>query len=208
MSGVVNELYRQYRRRTLVTGLASISVLVTFVFLFNTMHYSIMSGMLGLSEPYADAVQVLLGLLIFMVVQRTFSHMFYRDARLGLDKMTATAVRRCPESGICRTVVLPEIQEIPQYNQVLTGQLQNVVEQTESAAFAITTRLQSIDVAVTEMKDFVAGAIAEADQMAQVSQETIVDNRQQLDKLRQFIGQWVEESHADEARNTEAYKRA
>ncbi|HQO30345.1 MAG TPA: methyl-accepting chemotaxis protein [Accumulibacter sp.] len=44
--------------------------------------------------------------------------------------------------------------------------------------------------------------------MAQVSQETIADNRQQIDKLRQFIGQWIEESHADEARNTEAYKRA
>ncbi|HOL63863.1 MAG TPA: methyl-accepting chemotaxis protein [Accumulibacter sp.] len=208
MSGVVNELYRQYRRRTLVTGLSSISVLVLIEYLSHEYHVYFLSSILGLSAPSAHAAQAMLSLLTFMIVQRAFGKMFYRDARLGLDKMTATAVPRCPESGICRTVVLPEIQEIPQYSQVLVGQLQSVVEQTENAAFAITSRLQTIDGAVSEMKDFVAGAIAEANQMAQVWQETIADNRQQIDKLRQLIAQWLDESHADEKRSAEAYKQA
>lgn len=208
MSGVVDELYHQFRRRMLLTGLALISVLVIFEYLVHEHRVYFLSSLFGLSEAGERAAAGLLFLLTFMFVQRLFGSMFYRDARARLDKMTAAAMQRCPESGICQTVVRPEIQEMPQYCKVLVGQLQSVIEQTESAAFAITTRLQTIDVAVTEMKDYVTGAIAEANRMAQVSRETIVDNRQQINKLRQFIAQWIEESCADEKRNTEAYKQA
>ncbi|HMW17937.1 MAG TPA: methyl-accepting chemotaxis protein [Accumulibacter sp.] len=48
----------------------------------------------------------------------------------------------------------------------------------------------------------------EARDLARDSQAGIADNERQIEKLRTFIAQWIEESHADETRSAEAFQKA
>jgi hypothetical protein len=90
---------------------------------------------------------------------------------------------------------MPELQEIPPFNQVLVEQLQSVVEQTEKAAYDVTARLQTIDEVVTELKQFVGDA-ARPNPMPwpATPRPTIGGNRQLIGKLEAFIAQRVEET--------------
>ncbi|HNH25197.1 MAG TPA: methyl-accepting chemotaxis protein, partial [Accumulibacter sp.] len=208
MSHTINKLYKKYRQRTLLTGLTAIALLTVITYAGHDYYMDVLPDLFGISDNGVDTLLVLVGLLTFMTIQRILAHLFYRDAEMGLNGMMTYIGRRCSDDGVCKTVVLPEIQEIPRYNKVLADQLRSVVEQTEKAAYAVVSRLQSIDEVVVAMRSFVEKSIDEARDLARDSQAGIADNERQIEKLRTFIAQWIEESHADETRSAEAFQKA
>ncbi|WP_288073739.1 methyl-accepting chemotaxis protein [Accumulibacter sp.] len=150
----------------------------------------------------------LLGLLLFCGLQQALSRLLYHDAHLGIDQSLRDERPRCPSNKVCQRVALPELREIPRFNRVLVGQLQSVVEQTEQAAYDVTSRLQTIDEVVTDLNQFVAGAASESQAMAHDSEERIAGNRQLIGKLEAFIAQRIEETVADEKHSAEAVQQA
>jgi methyl-accepting chemotaxis protein len=122
------------------------------------------------------------------------SRVLYHDAHMGIDQQLKDERHACPSNKVCQRVAMPELREIPRFNKVLVGQLRSVVEQTEQAAYDVTSRLQTIDDVVTDLNRFVAGAAAEAETMAHDSEETLGANRHLIDKLKAFIAQRIEET--------------
>ncbi len=207
MPAPLGKPYRQYRQRTLITGLTAAIVLVIVVFLTHALYEPFLSQTLGIGHRSIDILVTLLGVLIFITVQQGVSRVLYQDVHMGIDADLKDPRPRCPSNRVCQRVAMPELQEIPPFNQVLVEQLQSVVEQTEKAAYDVTARLQTIDEVVTELKQFVGDATAESDAMARDSEKTIGGNRQLIGKLEAFIAQRVEETAREQVRSAQAVQK-
>ncbi|MDS4016100.1 MAG: methyl-accepting chemotaxis protein [Candidatus Accumulibacter sp.] len=203
-----NELYRQFRQRTLLTGVAATIAAVVAVFLCHGLYNEILGRGFGLGDRSIDTLMTFCGLLLFVAVQHLASRLLYHDAHMGIDSQLKDERPPCPSNKVCQRVALPELRDFPRFNQILVGHLRSVVEQTEKAAFDVTSRLQTIDDVVTELNGFVSAAAAEAESMAQHSEGTRVANRQLIDRLKAFIAQRIDETAADAARSADAVREA
>jgi methyl-accepting chemotaxis protein len=208
MDNAPSNPYRRYRQRTLITGVAAALVLVLVVFVAHDSYDEFLSTTFNLDDRSVDTLITLLGLLIFIAVQRSVSRVLYSDVSMGIAEGLKDERQRCPANKVCQRVAMPELREIPRFNKVLVGQLRSVVEQTEKAAYDVTSRLQTIDEVVTDLNSFVAEAAAESAAMAHESEAEIGGNRQLINKLEAFIAQRIEEAVEDQARSAEAVREA
>ncbi len=208
MDTLPNTPYRQYRQRTLITGIAVASTLVIAVFLAHDLYDEFLSRSFGLGARSVDTLIMLLGLLLFIAAQYAASRLLYHDDSMGIAETLKDERHRCPANQVCQRVAMPELREIPRFNKVLVGQLRSVVEQTEKAAYDVTSRLQTIDEVVTDLNRFVADAAAESEAMAHESEARIGGNRQLIDKLEAFIAQRIGDTASEAARSAEAVKEA
>jgi methyl-accepting chemotaxis protein len=208
MAATLSKEYRQYRQRTLITGMASACILVIVVFLAHDRYDEFLTRNFGLGDRSVDTLITLSGLLLFIAVQSSVSRVLYHDVSMGIENGLSDERQRCPSNKVCQRVAMPELREIPRFNKVLVGQLRSVVEQTEQAAYDVTSRLQTIDDVVTDLNRFVADAAAESEAMAHESEERIGGNRQLIAKLELFIAQRIEDTATDQARGVEAVREA
>jgi len=203
-----NDIYRQYRQRTLLTGIAATIGAVLVVFLTHALYNDVLGRVLGLGDRSIDTLMTFCGLLLFVAVQHLLSRLLYHDAHMGIDQQLKDERPPCPSNKVCQRVAMPELRDVPRFNKVLVGHLRSVVAQTEQAAYDVTSRLQTIDDVVTELNRFVSGAAAEAESMAHDSEETLGANRHLIEKLKAFIAQRIQETAADQARSAEAVREA
>jgi methyl-accepting chemotaxis protein len=191
MAQPASPAYRQYLRRSLVTGIAAALVLIIVVFLAHD----------AFDEPadrhprprraqrrHPDDPRRSAALRRHSAY---VSRLLYHDMHMGIDAGLQDVRQRCPSNKVCQRVAMPELRDIPRFNKVLVGQLHSVVEQTEQAAYDVTSRLQTIDEVVTDLNTFVAGAAAESETMALDSEAKIGGNRQLISKLEAFIAQRI-----------------
>ncbi|NGR08049.1 chemotaxis protein [bacterium SGD-2] len=147
----------------------------------------------GLSESAGDAFGGTLIAVMSFFAQRVVAVLLYRDWRLGAE--THAAIGR---------QVSEELQQLPQFNDVVRRQLNTVVQQTEKAAFDIISRLDAIDRVIEKLNDIVDSNAAVSSDMMASSQVRAAQNQQLIEKLNQYIGQRLEQAQADRAR-TEAF---
>lgn len=114
----------------------------------------------------------------------------------------------CDTRQICRRVAQPELKEIPRFNQVLVGQLSGVVDQTEQAAFDVTSRLQTIDEVVTDLNEFVAKAAAESALSVRDTEQTIAGNKDFIASLERYIQQRIVAAQEEHRRSAEIVAQA
>ncbi|MBL8423092.1 MAG: chemotaxis protein [Candidatus Accumulibacter phosphatis] len=208
MATPLTPLYRQYHQRTLITGIAATVVAVIVVFLIHDLYNEFLARTFGLGDRSIDTLMTLCGLLLFVAVQQSISRALYHDVHMGIDSQLKDERPPCPSNKVCQRVAMPELREMPRFNKVLVGQLRSVVEQTEQAAYDVTSRLQTIDDVVTDLNRFVAGAASEAETMAHASEETLGANQDLIDKLKAFISQRIDDTAQDQARSAEAVREA
>lgn len=77
MPAPLGKPYRQYRQRTLITGLTAAIVLVIVVFLTHALYEPFLSQTLGIGHRSIDILVTLLGVLIFITVQQGVSRVLY-----------------------------------------------------------------------------------------------------------------------------------
>lgn len=200
--------YRQYRQRTRYTGVIATAALTVIVFLAHDAWTALLQSGLGLPDRLAGTLLVLLGLGLFLAIQRTASQALYRDAHVGMQQEIADERIRCPANEVCKRVAMPELREIPRFNKVVVGQLRSVVDQTEEAAYNITSRLQTIDEVVGELNQFVATASEESATTAVESTRRIDENRALIGRMENFIAQRIAETAEDEKRGAQAVAEA
>ncbi|HET6718931.1 MAG TPA: methyl-accepting chemotaxis protein [Rhodocyclaceae bacterium] len=178
------------------------------IFVLHDWYHNDFAPALGLSLRVADTTGIIAILTGFILLQRLASLMLYRDLSFGMQHEAETSELRCDACEVVKSKVLPEIRDIPKFNQLLTEQLKSIVEQTEKAAFDITSRLVTIDDVVTELNGFVARTSAETDSMAAESETRVRDNQTLIKRLETFIQQRISETQQDVARVEQAVKEA
>ena len=204
---VRSRFHARLKRIQLINSALLVAIAI-IIFLLHNWYHNQFAPALGMSVRMADTAGIIVILASFIAMQRLASLMLFRDLAFGLQSDAEADAHHCRACDDVRSSVLPELREIPKFNQLLGGQLNSVVEQTEKAAFDITSRLTTIDEVVTELNAFVAQTSAETDTLAAASEDRIRDNQGLISRLEQFIQQRKSETEQDVARVGQAIKEA
>ena len=208
MKPAPNAQRKQLALRSVVVQLSAAASVALVWFFVHDWFDDELPALTGLSNSVSESLGVFLALLIFVIFQARLSTLLYKDPLLGMQATIEDPRSRCPANKICKRVAMPELKGIPPYNRMLVNQLRSVTEQTEKAAFDVTTRLQTIDEVVTELQQFVAGATAASTGSVSESEARLAGNKTLIDHLESFIQQRIKDSEQDARSGAEAVDKA
>ncbi len=150
------------------------------------------------------AIVVALGtafvVLAGFVAQRLVSVTFCRDHLLGAAGVQAIAAAKLERLHKVTEEVATELKQMQDFNTVVRGHLNNVINETEAAAFGIVERLQTIDAVVTSLDQFVAGTAGESENLTRGARERIEKNRDIVVKMSGYVQQRLQDAEQDQIR--------
>ena len=187
------------RRATLVSLIVGLGASVV-VFFFNDWFHDTFLPMLGLPSPVGDAVGTFLIVMAAFVTQRIVSVLLFRDWMLGMSKREAEVTMRADSYIAAAEQVSAELKQVPTFNDVVRGQLGTIVEETEKAAYDITSRLNDIDAIIGKLSQFVDSSTQETNDLIEASEARIANNRALIERLDSYIAQRVSDAEADQQR--------
>ena len=156
----------------------------------------------------ADAVGTAVVVLAAFAAQRLVSLAFYRDLMLGQKTVQTQDQERIKTFHCVADEVSGELGQVTAFNNVVRGQLQDVIEQTERAAFSIVERLQTIDQVVTRLDDFVVGTSNESALLVRDSEERISRNQNVISQMGDYVQQRLQDAVEDKDRVTQVAQEA
>ena len=192
------QLLRRAMLVSLTVGLGAAVV----VFLFSDSFHQFFLPALGISSATGDALGTFLIVIVAFLAQRMVSIAYYRDWMLGLSKVQAEEHFRSNAHVDAATQVSGELKQVGTFNDVVRGQLDSIVVETEKAAFDITSRLQGIDEVISRLSQFVDSSTQESNELISASEARIASNQALIDRLDHYILQRVQESNNDQQRIT------
>jgi len=163
-------------------------------------------GRLGLSHNAADTVGTLVVILAAFGGQRLLSLIVFRDLAVGAITSRQKLQQQVRSANDAATEVAGELKQVRTFNDVLRGQMEMIVTETEKAAFDIAERLQTIDQVVTRLSGFVDSSTLESTDLLTRSESSIERNRELIGTLDRYISDRVNSTRDDEKRVAEVVK--
>ena len=195
-------------RRTLLVALTVMVGAFGLVYLLNDWFHHFFINGLGLSSPLSDALGSVILVLIAFIAQRLASLVFYRDLMYGAATDSKVIMEKVTDVEIVGEEVAKELIAVRAYNDVLRGQLNNIIQETEKAAYDIAERLQSIDAVVTRLDSFVEETASVSQSINADSLHEIDGNRLLIEKMDSYIKRRIDESTDDQVRIENVVKEA
>ena len=195
------------RRTFLASTLVGVSAAVV-VYVGNDWYDGTLLPALGMSHAAGGAIGVLITVMVAFVGQRLASIAFYRDGLFGMGKVQADTLDRAASQVTAAEQVAGELRAVPGFNDVVRGQLNGVVTETEKAAFDIASRLQGIDEIISRLNIYVQSTTSESNKLLAESEGRIERNRTLIATLESFIQQRIATSLEDRERITHVVKEA
>jgi methyl-accepting chemotaxis protein len=187
------------RRATLVFLVVGAVAGVTVYFL-NDQFHSVFLPAIGISSPLGDALGTVLIVGAAYIGQRLVSFAFFKDTMLGLSSRELEDSRRSSRFAATTELVAGELKQVPTFNKVVRQQLETVVNETEKAAFDISSQLQTIDEVVTGLSQFVDASSHETEELMKASEQRIVNNKTMIETLDRYIQERLSASELDRQR--------
>jgi methyl-accepting chemotaxis protein len=207
MNALAIDQRRQLANRRLSVNVSAAALITLIVFVLHDWYHHDFLVFLGISSRLADTLGTLCVLLLLITQQRLISSILFKDPYFGMEKALADPRPPCASNKICTRVGVPELKAIAPFNAMLVKQLHSVSEQTEKAAYDMSSRLHGIDDVMTDLNAFVATAASESAGSAADSESTITANRTLIDQLESFIEQRINDSHDDTKTTTEVVEK-
>jgi methyl-accepting chemotaxis protein len=199
---------QQLRRRILLVTLAVGIASATAVYVFHVpFHYELLPA-LGLSHPVGDALGTLAAILLAFLCQRMVAFAFYRDSSFGMEKSQEETAAHAKTLVAAAAQVAGELSGVKGYNDVVRGQLNGVVAETEKAAFDIASRLQGIDDIISRLSAYAESTTADSNVLLCASEERIEKNRTLIARLESYIRERTTTAQQDRERITQVVKEA
>ena len=187
------------QRMLLVYGIVTAVAAITVYFL-NGWYHSILLPGIGLSTPFGDMAGTVIILTVAYVGTRLVSMALYKDGYAGVGKITSDLMRGHESGSQATQEVKKELEFLPKFNDVVRGQLNVVITETEAAAYNVVSQLQTIDTVVTELSTFIDSTTTESNALLSNAEQRIDGNKQLLDDLDHYIDQRINEAEADQQR--------
>ncbi|MEI6987581.1 MAG: methyl-accepting chemotaxis protein, partial [Rhodospirillaceae bacterium] len=187
------------RRATLVAIIVGFCASVA-VYFFNEQWHIYVLPLFGVNPSLGDAVGTFLAIVLAFMAQRLVSLALFRDWMLGLTLREAEQANRADTYVCAAEQVSGELKQVKTFNDVVRGQLNVIVTETEKAAYDITSRLQGIDEIITRLSHFVDSSTQETNDLITQSEARISQNRALIEKLDTYIAQRVTEAEGDQVR--------
>ena len=195
------------KRSLLVSTLIGLAAALAVYLANDWYHQTVLPG-LGLSAALGDALGVVLIVAATFVGQRLVSILFYRDWLFGLVHVQTEVTGRGVMLAATADQVAAELRAVSGFNDVVRGQLNGVVSETEKAAFDIASRLQGIDDIISRLSAYVQSTTSESNKMLAESEGRIERNRKLIATLESFIQQRIAGSLEDRERIAHVVKEA
>ena len=187
------------RRALLSAVIVAAGAFVTVYFLNAWFHKEFLP-MFGLPSPVGDALGAVIIVFAGYIGQRVVSLAFYRDLMFGLENKDKAISEKVTDIGMVGTEVAKELGHVASYNGVLRGQLNDIVNETEKAAYDITERLQAIDAVVTRLDAFVVQTADTSSAIAADSESSIASNQELIQRMDEYIRKRIDEAATDQQR--------
>ena len=187
------------RRATIVAMIVGIITSGGVYLLHDWFHASVLPA-LDLSNQVGDSLGTLFVLILGFFTQRLVSIALFRDWMLGLTLREAEQASRADTYVCAAEQVGGELKQVKTFNDVVRGQLNTIVVETEKAAYDITSRLQGIDEIITKLSHFVDSTAQETNDLVAQSELRIDQNRGLIERLDTYIAQRVTEAQSDQER--------
>ncbi|MBL8492601.1 MAG: chemotaxis protein, partial [Rhodocyclaceae bacterium] len=126
----------------------------------------------------------------------------------GAMKARADAQSRMDAGMVAGEEVGEELAQMSGFNNVVRGQLQSVIKETDDAAFSIMSKLQSIDEVVTHLEHFVSETASQSDRLLNESEASIARNKELVATLEKYIRERIDAAHRDQERVALVVKEA
>lgn len=157
---------------------------------------------LGVSESLADAVGVFVIVMAAYFVQRVVSIVLYRDTQFGAEASIDNLDQRSDSFIEAAEQVSRELRQIRTINEVLRNQLSMITEETELAAFDITSRLHEIDEQISGLTQFAGSSAEDSQQLLAQSDKRIEENQSLVARLDGYIAGRMERDAEEHQRIT------
>jgi methyl-accepting chemotaxis protein len=190
--------------------IAYVALVITGTAIAYFSHEWFLAGMttLGLSHHLTYSVFIFFLLAITAFALWLFSLRFYLKNLHALDSVQAITETRQNNIQKVAEEVSGEMKQVSAYNNVVRGQLADVIDATEKAAVAISERLQTIDTVVTQLNNYVSGTSSEAAQHARDAETRIEQNKLVVAEMGAYIKQRLQEAEQDQVRITQVVQDA
>lgn len=201
---LINNLLRRLLLVALIIMVGTFGV----VYLANEWFHNFFINGLGMSSPLSDALGSVILVAIAFIAQRAASLAFYRDLMYGAANDSKAIMEKVTDVEVVGEEVAKELIAVRAYNDVLRGQLNNIIQETEKAAYDIAERLQSIDAVVTRLDNFVAETAHTSQSINADSLQEIDGNRLLIEKMDSYIKHRIDEANDDQVRISQVVKEA
>lgn len=193
-------------RSSLVILTIAVGAFFTVLWLNKPFHASFLPW-IGLSQTMGDAIGSVILVLIASLAQRLVSWAFMKST-LFVSGDHEHCTQKLEALHASRESVVKELRSVPSYNQVLRNQLKTVIEETEQAAYQMVERLQSIDVVVNRLDNFVQEVSNASNEIAKESENDIANNTLLIKKMDHYIRTRIEDATSEQARISQVVKDA
>jgi len=187
------------RRSSILLLAVGVAATLLVYFIHDWFDYQLM-GRFGLSHAAADSVGTLVVILAAFVGQRLVSLLFFHDVDVGNITSNQELLDRIRRKNDAAGEVAAELKQVRTFNDVVRGQMDMIIKETEKAAFDIAERLQTIDQVVTRLNSFVDSTAQESTELLSRSEARLERNRELIATLDQYVSDRVKASHEDEER--------
>ena len=195
------------RRALLIAAAVSFAAALLVLVLHGWLHGSLLPA-LGLSPAAGAALGMFALAMALFAAQHAVSRAVYHDWEFGRANADKEAAARSGTVIAAAEQVAEELRGVQGFNDVVRGQLNGVVSETEKAAFDIAGRLQNIDDIISRLGRYVESTTNESARLLQASEERIARNRQLIDTLESYIQERVASSLEDRDRISHVVKEA
>ena len=194
---------RQIMLRSIMVTLGVSVVTCWFVFLAHGWFHATLLPILGISVALGHAIGTMLAMLAALVGQLVVSRTLFNDEMFGVAHMQTRMREEREKIRLVATEVADELSSVKTFDDVVRGQLDNVVAQTEAAAFDMTQRLQTIDQVVSRLDGFVTRTTSESLQHIEDSEASIASiaqNRAMIGKMTEYIQRRIAAAETEQQR--------
>jgi len=191
---------RQIMLRSIMVTLGVSVVTCWFVFLAHGWFHATLLPILGISVDLGHAIGTMLAMLAALVGQLVVSRTLFNDEMFGVAHMQTRMREEREKIRLVVTEVADELSSVKTFDDVVRGQLDNVVAQTEAAAFDMTQRLQTIDQVVSRLDGFVTRTTSESLQRIEDSEASIAQNRAVIGKMTEYIQRRIAATETEQQR--------
>lgn len=196
-----------HRRSLILLIVVSAGVAATIYFLNEWFHQTFLPG-IGFAQPVGDAVGAVLILIAGFLAMRALSSMVYKDANFGAADQVKSIGEHVRVLTNAVDQVAGELKQVKTFNDVVRGQLHTVTQETESAAYDLTSQLQTIDEVVTELSSFVNNTQKESTELLSESESRVERSRKVIDTLEKYIHARIDETREDQQRISRVMEQA
>ncbi|MCK6438304.1 methyl-accepting chemotaxis protein [Rivihabitans pingtungensis] len=199
---------RQIMLRSIMVTLGVSVVTCWFVFLAHGWFHATLLPILGISVALGDAIGTMLAMLAALVGQLVVSRTLFNDEMFGVAHMQTRMREEREKIRLVANEVADELSSVQTFDDVVRGQLDNVVAQTEAAAFDMTQRLQTIDQVVSRLDGFVTRTTSESLQRIEDSEASIAQNRAMIGKMTEYIQRRIAAAETEQQRVAQVVSEA